>query len=289
MSRKKCFSEKRIMSIIMVIVTVVLLVAATVAWFTRNDQVGLKDFGLKTDEPDIFYVDVRIEPYSVDLSQETVCYSDILTNEQLRSSAYASPEQNGNYQITRMSLNLAEKTEGVVIDLGQPTQNSIEVGKLGPGSYGQTTFWIMSKNGMNNGYRLLVEPKLSYTSNRAFAESEKKELEALVADHIRFYGKREGSSGDYRYLSPVEYGASADAGRKDTLIAGQEKEVTLYWNWFYEYTDIPVQDGAVPSTTSSDIESYDLGDTKIGNYVTQISFDFTVTGEEYGNETAGSN
>lgn len=283
MSRKKHFSEKRIMSITMVIITVFLLVAATVAWFTRNAPVGLNALGLKTDELDILYVDVRIEPYSVDLSQETVRYSDILTNEQLRYSVYASPEQNGRYQLTRMSLNLAEKTEGVVIDLGQPALNSIEAGKLGPGSYGQVTFWIMSKNGMNNGYRLSVEPKLSYTSNRAFAETEKQELEALVADHIRFYEQREGSSGNYRYLSPVGYGTSAEAGKKDSLVAGEEKEVMLYWSWFYEYTDIPQQDGTAISATSSDIESYDLGDTKIGNYVTQISFDFTVTGEEYGN------
>lgn len=281
--KKKHFPEKKIMSLSMIAICAFLIVLGTVAWFTMDEPVMLRQMGMETDDIGVLYVDVKILPYSVNLDQENVRYSDMLSNQELKNSSYATPAGDGSYSITRMSLNLANSMEDVQIDMGQQRLYSIEEGKLGPGAYGQVVFYIKSVNEINNSYRLMVQPELTYLDSPFMTEELKAELKELVYDHIRFYGQRRQTGvNEYDYSDRIAYeeGDDGSPGIEGTLSPGQEKEVTAYWCWPYEYGYIPADSDPV-SSTSSDTVSYDLGDTKIGNYVPQIDFTFTVTGDSY--------
>lgn len=112
-------------------------------------------------------------------------------------------------------------------------------------------------------------------------------MEELVKDHIRFYKSCQEDVADENLRTySGRIWCQQGQGLEGDLFSGQEQMVTLYWCWHYEYTDIPVEetgngDLSESSSTSYDIESYDLGDTKIGNYVTDIRFFFAVIGEAY--------
>lgn len=276
--------EKKIMLLPMIAVSVFLLVIATVAWFTMNKPVTIDQMQLRTADMGTLYVDVKILPYEVDLNQENIIYSEMMSNAQLKESGYATLAADGiHYQITRMSLNKAQQLSDVTIDMGHQKLNSIERDKLGPGAYGNVVFYIKSMNKLCTSYQLEINPKLTYAEHITMTEEKKEELQNLVCDHIRFYGSRSGSAaGGYAYSDRIIYeGTSSEAeGIVGTLVPEEEKEVEVYWYWPYEYTDIP-SDSTPVSTTSTDIESYDLGDTSIGNYVSDITFAFTVTGDLY--------
>lgn len=282
--KKKHFPEKKIMSLSMIAICAFLMVVGTVAWYTMDEPVMLRQMGLETDDIGVLYVDVKILPYPVDLDQENIRYSDMLSNEELKNSSYASPAPDGSrYNITRMSLSLANSMGDVKIDMGQQRLYSIEEDKLGPGAYGQVIFYIKSVNEINNAYRLKVQPELTYTEQPDMTDSLKAELKELVYDHIRFYGQRRQTGvNQFDYSDRIAYEEGDDGipGIEGTLVPGQEQEVAAYWCWPYEYQYIP-RDSSPVSTTSYDMESYDLGDTKIGNYVPQIDFTFTVTGDLY--------
>lgn len=272
------------MSLSMIIICAFLIVVGTVAWYTMNEPVMLRQMGMETDDIGVLYVDVKILPYQADLDQENIRYSDMLSNQELKNSSYAALAADGShYNITRMSLSLANSMEDVKIDMGQQRLYSIEEDKLGPGAYGQVIFYIKSVNEINNAYRLMVQPELTYTDHPYMTDSLKAELKELVYDHIRFYGQRQQTGvNEFSYSDRIAYEEGDDGmpGIEGTLTPGQEQEVTAYWCWPYEYQYIPADSNPV-STTSNDIESYDLGDTKIGNYVPQIDFTFTVTGDLY--------
>lgn len=284
--RKMHFPEKKIMSISMIAVCTFLLVMGTVAWFTMNDPVRLTQLHLRTDGIEALYVDVKILPYQVDLNQEETVYSDMMSNAELRDSGFAQQAEDGvHYNITRMSLGLAGSTEDVDIDMGQQELNSIEENKLGPGAYGQVVFYIKSMNALGISYRLHIQPELTFTENYAMDDELKEELRELAADHIRFYGTREDAGvNSFTYGSRIRYEGAENSspGIAGSLTPGVEQEVVAYWCWPYEYQYIPrdTEDVSAPvSTTSHDMESYDLGDTKIGNYIPEIKFHFAVTGD----------
>ncbi len=284
--KKMLFSEKKIMSISMIAVCTFLLVMGTVAWFTRNAPVRLTQMNLRTDSIEVLYVDVKILPYQVDLNQEDTVYSEMMSNAQLRDSGFAELAEDGvHYDITRMSLGLAGAMEDVDIDMGQQELNSIEEDKLGPGAYGQVVFYIKSVNTMATSYRLHIQPELTFAETHVMDDELRAELRELAADHIRFYGTREDAGvNSFIYGSRIRYEETENGptGIAGSLTPGVEEEVVAYWCWPYEYTYIPLdtEDVSAPvSTTSYDIESYDLGDTKIGNYIPEIKFHFAVTGD----------
>ena len=295
---KKFFSEKTTMSFIMIILICFLIVAGTAASFLLNEPAGVEGLNLKIDDIGMLHVDVKIEPYTVNLKQTGTQYSDILTNAELINSEYAVLSGDGqSYDITRMSLQLVEtlkeQGENVIIDMGQPKLNSIEDEKLGPGAYGEVVFYILSLNEMNTTYSIQIEPVISLIQNRNINDDTKEELNELVADHIRFYEQRKTDATNKNvktYNNRILYYESANTpnGFYGVITPTREEQVTLYWCWPYEYTDIPEDGEAIQSTTSYDIESYDLGDTKIGNFVTNISFNFNVTGDLY-QETENEN
>lgn len=279
------------MSLVMVVLIGVVLVAATIAWFVMRNMPGIQKLALETDGMQTLDVDVKIQPYTVDLEQEDTVYSDIYTNEELKTSGYATlSSDNVHYDITRMSLSVAGKNAEVRIDMGQKEMNSLESGKLAPGAYGMVTFYIESNANRLNGYRIQVQPELIYAAD-TYEEERKQELKQLAEDHIRFYKdcRVDESDANVRtYSGRVLCGEGR--GLTGKLDFGSEKTVVLYWYWPYEYTDIPAEPENVTageitppisSATSHDVESYDLGDTKLGNYVTDIRFSFAVTGEIY--------
>lgn len=286
---KKWFSEKTIMSLVMVVLAGVVIVTGTIAWFVIKNMPRIENLKLETDGLPALCVDVKIEPYTVDLNQEAITYSDFYTNEELKTSEYATLSSDGvNYDITRMSLAMADDNADVTICLGQEEMNSLEPNKLAPGAFGKVTFYIKSVNTVIGKYRIEVAPQPLYASD-TYEEERKQELQKLVEDHIRFYkeclvDEFDPNSRTYSERILCEEGE----GLEGTLVRDTEQVATIYWCWPYEYTDIPAESVSggngmptVYSTTSTDVESYDLGDTQIGNYVINIRFSFAVIGEEY--------
>lgn len=316
---RKLFSEKAVMSFVMVILISFVVIAGTIAWFVVADRASVKDMNLNASEVGVLYVDIKIKPYKVDLEQEDIRYSEILTNEQLKTAEGTTyVEAEGLYEINRMALNLVnsirdeEALEGqanadnIMIDMGQPHLNSIEDGKLGPGAFGEVILYILTENETYADYYVQIVPELKMIDESMIPQEIKEaDLTKLVADHIRFYEKRTEKNGEnrtpYDYENRIQYVdlEHTEKGMRleGTLTANQEKTVSLYWYWPYEYIDIPKEqneetgqnveengsqtvsgDKEIVSTTSTDIESYDLGDTRIGNYVKEIIFHFSVNG-----------
>lgn len=292
--------QETVLTIIMITVTIVLLIGATVAWFLGNKPVTIKNFMQQAGEMDQLIVEMAV------LSDET------------NSENSESQNQDTSPVYWPMS-DINNRNKVIDIDLAKLT--NIEDGKLGPGSFGTIKFQISTNASEPMYYIICIKPEIEVADGVGTTlQVTKEELQKLVEMHIKFYAKyddAQSSTPNMAYSEVIPYADSTSEegnvtfallkGLKGSVLASQSpKVVTIYWYWPYEYTDIPgygnknfsstiynpwasivdeSKPGEYEAQYSNDlslekkIEKYDIDDTKIGNYVTNLKLHFEVCTE----------
>ncbi|MBQ3512435.1 MAG: hypothetical protein IJA32_01375 [Lachnospiraceae bacterium] len=299
---RRLFKQETVLTIIMITVTTILIIGATVAWFLGNRPVTIKNYFQQAGGIDDLSVEMAI--ISEDASEDVTYY-------------------------TMNAINTGNK----VIDIDLAKLTNIEEGKLGPGSYGTIKFKISTSSEADMNYIIRITPSITVVDGVEDISNE--ELLDLVQNHIKFYAVKDTTVAEseptnvyqkvipYYFDSTIEndsedtsgddLGANNEADSETTITSGltgtvsnaEIEYVTLYWYWPYEYTDIPgyditdynssiynpwststeenvdviVYEGRYSSSLSEDerIEAYDWDDTKIGNYVSALNFHFEVS------------
>lgn len=167
------------------------------------------------------------------------------------------------------------------ISINMPEFYDLEAKKMAPGVYGHFDLYITAKSPVAKNCEIYAELIPEFQNSIKDNDEVKSEINNLLKGHIQFYTKNENGtySGliekDNKYVVPLKYNS--------------EEKVTIYWVWFYEYTDIP-QEGrnflpenyfeknkyqpalADTYTEKELVNFYDYADTRIGLGVDNIMF-----------------
>lgn len=312
MAVRQLLKQETILTIIMITVTTILIIGATVAWFLGNRPVTIQNYFQQAGGIDGIDVKMAIVPGATGAEG---------------SSESGNSEENGSQDpnleevddVTYYTMN-AINAKSKVIDVDLAELTNIEEGKLGPGSYGTIKFKISTTSAEEMKYIIRITPSIEVvdevneTSSGGSGISEE-ELLDLVQNHIKFYAIKDTEKSEnaptnvYQNVIPYYFENETNTtdiittGLTGTVSSNTAKYVTIYWYWPYEYIDIPgyeideynskiynpwkeVENSNVfqyEGKYSSElfledrIEAYDWDDTKIGNYVTALNFHFEVS------------
>ena len=304
--------QETVLTIIMITVTIVLLIGATVAWFLGNKPVTIKNFMQQAGEMDKLNVKMAVLPDETASGGSENQGSDTDNQEEQGS-------QNQGEGITYWLMSDINNM-GKVIDIDLAKLTNIEDGKLGPGSFGTIKFEISTTSSEVMNYIICIKPEIEVADgDNVTSQVTKEELQKLVEMHIKFYAKYDdtkSSTPNMAYSEVIPYADSTSEegnvmfaslkGLKGSVSSNKVEYITIYWYWPYEYTDIPgygnenfsstiynpwkttgdenspgEYDARYPKDLSLDekIEKYDIDDTKIGNYVTNLKLHFEVCAE----------
>ena len=169
--------------------------------------------------------------------------------------------------------------EDAYIDINMPEFYNMDAGMMAPGVYGHFDLYITALSPVAEECTIEVEHVLEYIDEVMSDDKAVEELDKLVAGHIQFYTSYDEGT----YSGVIKPGSNI----KVPLTYNEETKVTIYWRWFYEYTDIPEEgrglsgefyfdaDNFAPGSgyTEDDyVLLYDYADTKIGLGVKNIAF-----------------
>lgn len=163
-----------------------------------------------------------------------------------------------------------------LVKINMPEFYDTEANKLAPGVYGKMDLYITSLNPGVDKCSLTMDYLPEYIDNIAIAAKE--EIYNLLKGHIQFYSKKDNTG----YTGLI----TDDAPLKVNLEYQTEIPVTIYWVWFYEYSDIPPEGLCFNPENYFDKDKYiengdyvyyyDCGDTKIGTGVKNLEFQIKV-------------
>ncbi|MBQ4521469.1 MAG: hypothetical protein IJA10_00745 [Lachnospiraceae bacterium] len=287
MAVRRLFKQETVLTIIMITVTTILIIGATVAWFLGNKPVVIKNYLQQAGGIDDLSVEMAIVP------------------------------EDANEDITYYAMN-AINNDNKVIDIDLAKLTNIEEGKLGPGSYGTIKFKISTSSEADMNYIIRITPGITMVDGTDDIGNE--ELLDLVQNHIKFYAIKDTAIAEseptnvYQKVIPYYFENTSEinntteseeiitSGLTGTVSNAEVEYVTIYWYWPYEYIDIPgynITDYNSPIynpwskigeeageydekyspelSEEARIEAYDWDDTKIGNYVTALNFHFEVS------------
>lgn len=283
--QKLHMDRQLLMKLEMAMIVVISVIAVTIAWFQLINSAWAKDLTLKAGSAD--YIKVALESGGKDVSEL---------------------EEDQRY-----------------IDINMPNFYNVEknaVGKtlMAPGVSGKLNLYITSLHPDVTSCRINAEciPVFESENAEGMGETEgtglteeQKALEKLVKGHIQFYRYYSEEDGYTGFIGETEYAGTLNGTDPqnatltiDGLQQGVEQHVTIYWIWFYEYTDIPDEgkgrddsgyyfdyNGKVSSlTTEEKVLYYDYGDTQIGLKVPELKFHIVVDAlDESVSETGENN
>ena len=310
MAVRRLLKQETVLTIIMITVTTILIIGATVAWFLGNKPVTIKNYFQQAGGIDGIEVKMAVVPEDAETDGESGSGDS-------GESGIQDPNLEKVGDITYYTMNaINANNKEIDIDLAKLT--NIEEGKLGPGSYGTIKFKISTTSKAEMKYIIRITPNIQIIDELADRNTNnmigKDELLDLVQNHIKFYAvkdvEQENPNNVYQQVIPYYHESEAleieSSGLTGTVSANSDatvQHVTIYWYWPYEYTDIPgygidnysstiyhpwnSENGVTTyegryssgdySSIESRIEAYDWDDTKIGNYVTSLTFHFEVS------------
>lgn len=291
--RKKLHIDRQLLlKCEMALLVVISIITVTIAWFRLQNSALVKGLDLGTYGSD--YIKVALEPNGQDVStlDETGRYIDI-----------SMPD----------FYNVEKDSQGKTL--------------LAPGVSGELKLYITALSPNVSQCRINTEciplfgtEDADQSTLTAEQTQMQESLKKLVKGHIQFYTQRtkDEATGSYSFSGLI--GESSEDDTYATLMVpleqNVEKAVTIYWVWFYEYTDIPEEGRnrtdagcyydmdklkaalAAGVTTGSSITVddlnayvqqmneeqknlyYDYGDTRIGLNVPNIQFHIMVNALE---------
>lgn len=254
---RQFFQEKFILSAVMCVLLAVVLVTATYGWYAINNSTKAYGIDLKTGGiGGIKVATVAGGP-------------DIMSDDSLSRNPDGIP----------------------VISINLKDFENIEEGKVAPGAYGPMPFYITALAENVKSYSIKVQLEYRPSEKVQVTEDEKKEIEAMINDHITVYcNKITASDGSARFEEPLTYYTKAtEDGTAATGALQYNVEVLaqLYWVWNYELTDIPnyqsisrfpTYSNTDTATVRSAVRQYDEEDTVLGNYIEDIWFNVYIEG-----------
>lgn len=254
--------NKIIQLTVMSILSILMLVGFTVAWFSGDLGAALaKGMQLRAEEQG----DIRI-------ALETGG-ADISTLE-------------GENKYVNVGLEELTNIEFV--------ENGTKVYKMAPGAYGQVVFYVTPLKPDVGSCTVVPEVRLKDKDGNLVAQDS--DVYRIANEHIIFYYYKAGKTTP-TLLNMTEV-SGADGTRvtmresavfplewDSTANTGIEKKITLYWRWDYEYpTDriLPsYQEGiaSLGSVSSNEMlqDEYNREDTTIGNEIKHMNFHFEFT------------
>lgn len=165
------------------------------------------------------------------------------------------------------------------VDINMPEFYNMDTDMMAPGVYGHFNLYITALSPVATECTIGLNHISEYIEEVMVDEATVAELDKLVAGHIQFYTTYENDI----YSGVIKPGTHINV----PLSYNEEKKVTIYWRWFYEYIDIPAEgrtlngefyfdpDNFTPGSGYSEddyVLLYDYADTKIGLGVKKIAF-----------------
>lgn len=254
--------NKIIQLTVMSILSILMLVGFTVAWFSGDLGAALaKGMQLRAEEQG----DIRIA-----LKEGG---ADISTLE-------------GENKYVNVGLEELNNIEFV--------ENGVKVYKMAPGAYGQVFFYVTPLKPDVGSCTVVPEVRLKDKAGNLVAQDS--DVYRIANEHIIFYYYKTGET------TPTLLNMTMVSGKDGTRVTmresavfplewdstantGIEKKITLYWRWDYEYpTDriLPsYQEGiaSLGSVSSNEMlkDEYNREDTTIGNEIKHMNFHFEFT------------
>lgn len=173
-------------------------------------------------------------------------------------------------------------------------ENGVKVYKMAPGAYGQVVFYVTPLKQDVGSCTVVPEVRLKDKDGNLVAQDS--DVYRIANEHIIFYYYKTGETTPT--LLNMTTVSGADGTRvtmresavfplewDSTANTGIEKKITLYWRWDYEYpTDriLPsYQEGiaSLGSVSSNEMlkDEYNREDTTIGNEIKHMNFHFEFT------------
>lgn len=175
-------------------------------------------------------------------------------------------------------------------------ENGTKVYKMAPGAYGQVVFYVTPLKQDVGSCTVVPEVRLKDKDGNLVAQGS--DVYRIANEHIIFYYDKEKNGGTTQTLLNMTTVSGADGTsvtmRESAVFPlewdsanhrGKEKKITLYWRWDYEYpTDriLPsYQEGiaSLSSVSSNEMlkDEYNREDTTIGNEIKHMNFHFEFT------------
>lgn len=173
-------------------------------------------------------------------------------------------------------------------------ENGTKVYKMAPGAYGQVVFYVTPLKQDVGSCTVVPEVRLKDKAGNLVTQGS--DVYRIANEHIIFYYYKAGEttptllnmttvSGENGTSVTMRESAVFPLEWNSTANTGIEKKITLYWRWDYEYpTDriLPsYQEGiaSLDSVSSNEMlkDEYNLEDTTIGNEIKHMNFHFEFT------------
>ena len=269
--KNRKINENLILHIEMMVLIMISLIAVTIAWFVLTNRAQVNGMRLQAGSSE--YIKVALEEGGPDV------------------------------------LELVEDEK--YIDVGMPVFANTKAGQMAPGTYGEMKLYVTALSPIAKGCSIRVEHIAEYVESvvddsldgGAGNQSNiitKSEIDKLLKGHIQLYSQcTEDGNGKKVYTGLI----TEEEPFIVPLEKDVEKEVTVYWVWPYEYTDLPQEsldkyvadkehffdedkyeidiDEAGEYTQKDYISFYDYGDTKLGMNVKDVHFHIYVDGLQY--------
>ena len=175
-------------------------------------------------------------------------------------------------------------------------ENGVKVYKMAPGAYGQVVFYVTPLKQDVGSCTVVPEVRLKDKDGNLVAQDS--DVYRIANEHIIFYYDKEENGGTTQTILNMTTVSGKDGTRvtmRESAVfplewdsanhRGKEKKITLYWRWDYEYpTDriLPsYQEGiaSLGSVSSNEMlkDEYNREDTTIGNEIKHMNFHFEFT------------
>ncbi len=254
--------NKIIQLTVMSILSILMLVGFTVAWFSGDLGAALaKGMQLRAEEQGDIRIALEIGGADISTLEGEDKYVDV-----------------GLEELTNIEF----------------VENGTKVYKMAPGAYGQVVFYVTPLKQDVGSCTVVPEVRLKDKDGNLVTED--CDVYRIANEHIIFYYYKAGKTTPT--LLNMTTVSGADGTRvtmresavfplewDSTANTGTEKKITLYWRWDYEYpTDriLPsYQEGiaSLGSVSSNEMlkDEYNREDTTIGNEIKHMNFHFEFT------------
>lgn len=174
------------------------------------------------------------------------------------------------------------------VDIGLQEMTNVETDKLAPGQFGQVTFYVTPSDEGIEFCDIFPEVWISQSqineNNTTYVwypggdESawepgdkldELEQLYEITGRHILFFE-------DASMEIPVTEAKHVVWTEED---GNMEKAITIYWKWHYEYPFSEEELGLSAEEQQDLIDRYDAEDTQIGNNITAMKFHFNFSAQ----------
>jgi len=237
--------QEVISSCIMFIVSGLVLVGFTIAWFTNNHMPAVT--GMQMQAVEMGHVKVALEPGGKDVS-----------------------ELEGDERYAEINILKAAGTD----------EN-----ELGPGSSGTVTFYLTPVNNSDVQACEIEpilwisqdgsswHPGMTVDGEVAGGVADLEDLYEVAGRHIEFFSNAEMTD-VISSAAPYEYQLSESSAVEDNN--GKYWIATIYWKWHYEYPFTQTEKETLTATQQKEkIDLYDQEDMQLGNNLSHMKFYFT--------------